>query len=58
MWALRPLVCGHRVHHAEGMTATRHPASTSATPTRHIGILLFEGVEELDAVGPWEVLAF
>ena len=21
-----------------------------------IGILLFEGVEELDAVGPWEVL--
>lgn len=26
--------------------------------TRHIGILLFEGVEELDAVGPWEVLAY
>ena len=26
--------------------------------TRHIGILLFDGVEELDAVGPWEVLAF
>jgi transcriptional regulator GlxA family with amidase domain len=25
--------------------------------TRHIGILLFDGVEELDAVGPWEVLA-
>ena len=25
---------------------------------RHIGILLFDGVEELDAVGPWEVLAF
>jgi transcriptional regulator GlxA family with amidase domain len=24
---------------------------------RHIGILLFDGVEELDAVGPWEVLA-
>ena len=23
----------------------------------HIGILLFDGVEELDAVGPWEVLA-
>ncbi|GAA4995282.1 DJ-1/PfpI family protein [Actinopolymorpha pittospori] len=23
-----------------------------------IGIFLFEGVEELDAVGPWEVLAF
>jgi transcriptional regulator GlxA family with amidase domain len=26
--------------------------------TRHIGILLFDGVEELDAVGPYEVLAF
>ena len=26
--------------------------------TRHIGILLFDDVEELDAVGPWEVLAF
>jgi transcriptional regulator GlxA family with amidase domain len=25
---------------------------------RTIGILLFDGVEELDAVGPWEVLAF
>lgn len=25
--------------------------------TREIGILLFDGVEELDAVGPWEVLA-
>ena len=24
---------------------------------RHIGILLFDGVEELDVVGPWEVLA-
>jgi transcriptional regulator GlxA family with amidase domain len=25
--------------------------------THQIGILLFDGVEELDAVGPWEVLA-
>ena len=25
---------------------------------RHIGILLFTDVEELDAVGPWEVLAY
>ena len=24
---------------------------------KHIGILLFDGTEELDAVGPWEVLA-
>ncbi|TKV62033.1 DJ-1/PfpI family protein [Nakamurella flava] len=30
----------------------------SDQPQRHIGIVLFEGVEELDAVGPWEVLAF
>lgn len=26
--------------------------------TKHIGILLFDQVEELDAVGPWEVFAF
>jgi transcriptional regulator GlxA family with amidase domain len=25
---------------------------------KHIGILLFSGVEELDAIGPWEVLSF
>jgi transcriptional regulator GlxA family with amidase domain len=25
--------------------------------TRNVGILVFDGVEELDAVGPWEVLA-
>jgi transcriptional regulator GlxA family with amidase domain len=30
--------------------------TTGARP-RHIGILLFPDVEELDAVGPWEVLA-
>jgi transcriptional regulator GlxA family with amidase domain len=27
------------------------------TDVRHIGILLFDQVEELDAVGPWEALA-
>ena len=26
--------------------------------TKHIGILLFPDVEELDALGPWEVLSF
>lgn len=26
--------------------------------TRKIGILLFPGVEELDAIGPWEVLSY
>jgi transcriptional regulator GlxA family with amidase domain len=37
-------------------------SASAATPTgpgiRQIGILLFDGVEELDAVGPWEVLAY
>lgn len=30
---------------------------TSVTAARHIGILLFDDMEELDAVGPWEVFA-
>jgi len=29
-----------------------------AKDTRHIGILLFDVMEELDAVGPWEVFAW
>lgn len=29
-----------------------------AIEPRHIGILLFPEVEELDAIGPWEVLAY
>jgi transcriptional regulator GlxA family with amidase domain len=29
-----------------------------AGPAKRIGIMLFDGVEELDAVGPWEVLAY
>lgn len=28
------------------------------TDSKQIGILLFGDVEELDAVGPWEVLSF
>jgi len=28
------------------------------TSPRRIGIVLFDGVEELDAVGPWEVLSY
>lgn len=31
--------------------------ATSDPNTRHIGIVLFDDVEELDAVGPWEVLS-
>ena len=38
------------------------PADRALDPApgarRHIGLLLFDGVEELDAVGPWEVLAY
>ncbi|MDJ1134603.1 DJ-1/PfpI family protein [Streptomyces iconiensis] len=30
----------------------------AAEDTRKIGILLFPGVEELDAIGPWEVLSY
>jgi transcriptional regulator GlxA family with amidase domain len=33
-------------------------APKSSSPVRHIGIFIFHGVEELDAVGPWEVLAY
>jgi transcriptional regulator GlxA family with amidase domain len=39
------------------MTSTSSLATTPST-ARQIGILLFDGVEELDAVGPWEVLAY
>ena len=38
-----------------------HPDTVSVEDTgapRHIGLFLFDGVEELDAVGPWEVLAY
>lgn len=38
-----------------------HPETVSvedASVQRHIGLFLFDGVEELDAVGPWEVLAY
>ena len=32
--------------------------TSGRTATRHIGLLLFDDVEELDAVGPWEVLSY
>lgn len=34
-----------------------NPAQPAATAARHIGLLIFDDVEELDAVGPWEVLS-
>ena len=42
------------------MSAASHPDTISieaASAQRRIGLFLFDGVEELDAVGPWEVLA-
>jgi transcriptional regulator GlxA family with amidase domain len=36
----------------------RNDLTTSADRTRHIGIFLFDGVEEIDAIGPWEVFAW
>jgi transcriptional regulator GlxA family with amidase domain len=39
------------------MTTLPRPRPGPGDP-HHIGILLFDGVEELDAVGPWEVLAW
>ncbi|MBB5934018.1 DJ-1/PfpI family protein [Streptomyces zagrosensis] len=33
-------------------------ATSGGAPPRTIGILLFPGVEELDAIGPWEVLSY
>ncbi len=37
--------------------ANDQPDHSQTTSRRHIGIFLFDGVEELDAVGPWEVLS-
>ena len=33
------------------------PSTGGSARVRHIGVLLFDDIEELDAVGPWEVLA-
>ena len=39
-----------------GIRASDEPATERAR-RRQIGLLVFDGVEELDAVGPWEVLS-
>ena len=36
---------------------SNEPTTNNGTTSRHIGIVLFDDVEELDAVGPWEVLS-
>jgi transcriptional regulator GlxA family with amidase domain len=44
-----------------GTPARQHGSVTSSQgpePPRTIGVVLFDGFEELDAVGPWEVLAY
>jgi transcriptional regulator GlxA family with amidase domain len=33
------------------------PNTRTGTTSRHIGVVLFDYVEELDAIGPWEVLS-
>ena len=38
-------------------TRAADPMTRAHSSTRHIGLLLFDDVEELDAVGPWEVLS-
>ena len=45
-------------HPTRSETTTRDLDRTGPAGPRHIGLLLFEDVEELDAVGPWEVLAY
>lgn len=37
---------------------THYPLESAGSEPQHIGILLFDGVEELDAVGPWDVLSY
>ncbi len=34
-----------------------HGRAAMVAGRRHVGIIMFDGVEELDAVGPWEVLS-
>lgn len=37
--------------------AGEHGRAAVVAGRRHVGIIMFDGVEELDAVGPWEVLS-
>lgn len=38
-------------------TAPEHGRLTDGPGRRHLGVIMFDGVEELDAVGPWDVLS-
>src|SRR5690349_11405148 len=52
-----PLAGCPRRADAGGVTTAPSPRP-GPDDRHHIGILLFDGVEELDAVGPWEVLSW
>lgn len=56
-WRVRTLVGLPRWTQSVTLAAVTSE-SVSGAPVRTIGIVLFDGVEELDAIGPWEVLAF
>ena len=43
--------------HPQSPTDPAHDGHTRVATRRQIGVLVFDGVEELDAVGPWEVLS-
>jgi transcriptional regulator GlxA family with amidase domain len=45
------------MQHPTLTTATGSDPAPVAGPRRQIGLFVFDGVEELDAVGPWEVLS-
>jgi transcriptional regulator GlxA family with amidase domain len=49
------IACGER---RTALAAQRDGRMLHAEGMKQIGILIFDGVEELDAVGPWEVLAW
>src|SRR4051812_19508758 len=56
--AFLPLARGSGPMHAVVMTTANDQTTPAEAAKGHIGILLFDGVEELDAVGPWEVLSW
>lgn len=56
--AFLPLAARLVIAHAVLMTTENEETTPSETVKGHIGILLFDGVEELDAIGPWEVLSW
>ena len=42
---------------APSATAPEHGRPPVMPGRRHVGLVMFDGVEELDAVGPWDVLS-